>query len=64
MIAGPHRQKGGAPLLGAAHAGEPGPFGTYEEDLETKEHDRLRGVFKHGQGDQPGESGMICAAPS
>lgn len=28
---GPHRHKGGAPMLGAYRAGEPGPFGIYTE---------------------------------
>ncbi|MFJ7244358.1 hypothetical protein ACIQWA_06870 [Kitasatospora sp. NPDC098652] len=32
MIPGPHRTKGGAPLLGAEHPGLPGPFGTRPED--------------------------------
>lgn len=40
MILDFHRVKGGAPLLGASRPGEPGPFGTYEEDPGPEEADR------------------------
>lgn len=32
MIPHPHRQKGGAPQLGARRSGETGPFGPYGDD--------------------------------
>ena len=56
MIAGPHRQKGGAPMLGAYHAGEPGPFGIYTEALETDQPDQSRHVLAPGVCGTPGES--------
>lgn len=34
MIPIPYRTKGGAPLLGASRADEPGPFGSYTDDEE------------------------------
>lgn len=39
MIPGGHRTKGGAAQLDVA-PGEPGPFGTYEEDPAPREADR------------------------
>ncbi len=42
VIAGPHRHKGGAPMLGAHRAGEPGPFGIYTEAPGTDEPDLSR----------------------
>jgi hypothetical protein len=38
MILDRHRQKGGAPLLGASAPGEMGPFGPYGDD-SGDEHD-------------------------
>ena len=49
MIPHPHRQKGGAPQLGARHPGETGPFGRYgaletaepvEDDVDGEQHDQ------------------------
>ncbi|MGN4158630.1 hypothetical protein ACRWOO_02880 [Streptomyces sp. NEAU-PBA10] len=37
MIADYHRQKGGAPLLGANAPGEIGPFGTYGDSSGAEE---------------------------
>jgi hypothetical protein len=34
-----HRQKGGAPLLGASAPGEMGPFGSYGEGFGTDARD-------------------------
>ncbi|NUK15691.1 hypothetical protein [Streptomyces lunaelactis] len=45
VIAGPHRHKGGAPMLGAHRAGEPGPFGIYTEAPGTDEPDLPRDVL-------------------
>ena len=39
MIAGAHRQKGGAALLGARRPGEPGPFGEYGADEDDDGQD-------------------------
>jgi len=37
VIPGPHRTKGGSPLIGAAH-GQPGPFGTWTDDEVEDQH--------------------------
>ncbi|MFF9036423.1 hypothetical protein ACF090_13235 [Streptomyces sp. NPDC014892] len=36
MIPHPHRQKGGAPHLGARRPGEHGPFGSYGADEDEE----------------------------
>lgn len=48
VIAGPHRHKGGAPMLGAYRAGEPGPFGIYTEAPGTDEPELPRDALVPG----------------
>lgn len=50
MIPGPHRTKGGAPLVGAL-PGQVGPFGPYGTDSDDDADDRAQDVPGEGRED-------------